>query len=106
MGFGDLMRILFHISSGFLYHARKNPSCLGKLDLVSIWFRMVLTQLITWVYVQGFTDLDSSIEYQYMDVVTILIPLLMLIIDNMHSTYHTIPTLLTTTRRAYVTVSF
>ena len=40
----------------------------GKLALVSIWFRIILTQIITTVYK------DSPTIYQYMIGSTILIP--------------------------------
>jgi hypothetical protein len=42
-------------------------------NLVSIPFRMVLTQLITHVY-KRFSHLDISTKYQYLIRITILLP--------------------------------
>jgi hypothetical protein len=47
----------------------QEPSYLGKITLV--WFRMVLTQIITWVYKDSLT---LPTNYQYLTGVIILIP--------------------------------
>ena len=39
----------------------QEPSYVGTIALVSIWFRMELTQIITWVY-KGFSHLDIPID--------------------------------------------
>ena len=65
----------------------QEPSRLGKAALVSIWFRMVIIQIIARVVYK-----DSPSRYPYWSDMTILIPtgrfllpLMMLIIDTMHS---------------------
>ena len=40
---------------------------------VSTWFRMILTQLITWVYKDS-SHFDEPTKYQYLTCITILIP--------------------------------
>ena len=66
----------------------QEPSYLGKAALVSIWFRMVIIQIIARV---AYKD-SPSFRYPYWIDMTILIPtgrfllpLMMLIIDTMHS---------------------
>ena len=49
----------------------QEPSYLGKITVVSIWFRMVLTQIMTWVCKDSFT---FPTKYQCLTGVTILIP--------------------------------
>ena len=66
----------FNFWPHFGLRTRQEPSYLGKIALVSIWFKMVLTQTILifdWDY--NF-DTHSCVS---------LIPLLMLIINSMHS---------------------
>ena len=50
MGMGHLTAILFSISFGSIYCTMHELSYLNKITLVSIWFRMVLTQITTHVY--------------------------------------------------------
>jgi hypothetical protein len=68
----------------------QEPQYLGKITLVLIWFRMVLTQIITHVY-RDSVNLDDPIKYQHSTVIRFLcyigslIPLLMLTIHTKHS---------------------
>ena len=71
---------------------------LGKTTLISIWFRMVSTQAITWVY-KSFTHLEIPTIFQHLTNITILIPMSRLfgainigfkyiqILDNFNSQY-------------------
>ena len=69
----------------------QEPSYIGKITLVSIWFRMVLALIITWIYKDSLTLTYHQISifdwyYKFLNPwVGSLIPLLMLIIDTMHS---------------------
>jgi hypothetical protein len=65
--------------SNFLY--------LSKITLVSIWFRIILTQIITWRYKGSLTLIP--IKYQSLiGIVGSLTPLFLLIIETMHSTVY------------------
>ena len=64
---------------------------LGTFALVLIWFRMVLTQILTWIYEDFFT-LTYPPNIKILIGITILIsglgsliPSLILIIDSVHS---------------------
>ena len=46
------------------------PSYLGKIVLVSKWFRIVLTQMITWVYKDSLTVNQISVLDPYYNVDT------------------------------------
>ena len=67
----------------------QEPSYLGKIALLSIWFGMVLTQIVTQVY--KFSHLATTIKYRYLNKFTILIrtcrffiPILVSITNTMH----------------------
>ena len=47
----------------------QEPSYLSEIVLVLIWFRMILTQIMTRVY------LDIPINYQYLTGIVIFIPM-------------------------------
>ena len=64
---------------------------LGTFALVLIWFRMVLTQILTWVY-EDFLTLTYPPNIKILIGITILIsrlgsliPSLILILDSVHS---------------------
>ena len=74
-----------------ILHTMQEPSYLDKIAQVSVWFRMVLAQIWTWIYKDSL-HLDIPTQCQFLTGITIwyprigfLIPLLMLIIDTMHS---------------------
>lgn len=48
----------------------QEPSYLSKIFLVSMWFTMVLTKIITWG-VQRFSDFGIHAKYQYLNDITI-----------------------------------
>ena len=50
----------------------QEPSYLGKVALISIWFRMVFTQTKTQVYKDSHLEIPT--KYQYLTDVTTLIP--------------------------------
>ena len=72
----------------------QEPLYVGKITLVSIWFRMVLTLIITWIYKDSLTLTYHQISifdryYKFLNPwVGSLILLVMLIIDTMHSTMY------------------
>ena len=49
-------------------------SHLGNTTIVSIWFRMDLTQILTWVYIDSLTFTYPA-KYHHFTSITILIPL-------------------------------
>jgi hypothetical protein len=53
----------------------QEPSCVGKIALMSMWFRMVLTQIITRVDKDSVTLRSISIKYHYSIGITFLIPM-------------------------------
>ena len=55
LGYGYLTLFLLYFPHQLGLCPMQEPSYLGKIDLVSIWFRMVLTQMITWVYKDSLT---------------------------------------------------
>ena len=66
------MVFLFLIPFGPMYHTRTFIRRL-KITIVSIWLRMVLTQIITQVCKDS--QFDISTKYQYLSGITILIPM-------------------------------
>ncbi len=44
------LRIFLFLIPFGVYIAFKEPTSLGKITLVSLWCKMVFTQMITWVY--------------------------------------------------------
>ena len=56
----------------FSLYTMQEPSYLGKVALLSIWFGMVLTQIVTQVY--KFSHLATTIRYRYLNKFTNLIP--------------------------------
>ena len=66
---------------------------LSKITIVSTWFRMVLTQIASWVGKDSLTLTYIPTKYQSLIGITNLILLLMLIVDTLHS-----PIYLTNTR--------
>jgi hypothetical protein len=54
----------------YLYIMQES-SCLDRIVLVSMWFRMVLTQITTWVEQDSHPDIPT--KYQYFTGMTILI---------------------------------
>ena len=72
----------------------KPSSFLGKIAPVLIWIRMVLIQIITWVYKAPHLDIPT--KYQYLTGVAILIftgGFFNTIIDAHCIDLHTVPTL-------------
>ena len=86
----DILNNIFCIRYHLALYTMQEPQYLGKITLVLIWFRIVLTQIITHVY-RDSLNLDEPIKYQYLTRVWFLyyigslIPLLMLTIDNKRS---------------------
>jgi hypothetical protein len=87
--YGCLTAFLLRYHSGI--YIMQEPWYIGRVTLVSMWFRMVLTQIITRVD-KRLSPLDIPTKYQYLTGITFwypgvgsVIPLLMVIIDTMHS---------------------
>ena len=75
--FFDTSRILvydgvFVFNSFWVYIRCRNLYTWAKSPLVSRWFRMILTQIITWVHKDSHLDLPT--KYQYLTGISILIP--------------------------------
>ena len=78
VGYGYSLTIFcFQYHSGL--YTMQEPSYLGRIAEISIWFRMVLTQMVIWIYTDSLT-----LTYPP-HIKDSLIPLLMFIIDTMHS---------------------
>jgi hypothetical protein len=89
VGYGYLAYFHFRSHSGL--YTLQDPSHLGKIALISIWFRMVVTQLITPVYKDSHTlryspniDIWLVLKFWYPRVGS-LISFLILIINTIHS---------------------
>ena len=71
--YGYVMVFVVSYQSNLYFMMQKLPP-LGKVSVILIWTRMVLTQRISWVH-KIFVRLDIHIKYQYVIGTTMLIPI-------------------------------
>ena len=70
VGYEYLMVFCFQYGLGL--YTMQEPSYLNKITLLYMWYRMVVTQIITWVYKDSHLDIPT--KYQNLTSVTILLP--------------------------------